>query len=301
MQMRMILALVLLLSGSALLKAQELNCNVRVNVQKLQTVDPRVFETLEQSMNEFLNSQKWTNDYFESEERINCNFLLTIQEERGPTSFKADLAIQASRPVFGTDYETSLINHIDRDVPFTYEQFEPLQFSINGFNDNLSAVLSFYVYTILGLDYDTFELYGGEPYFQTAQEIVNNIPQAAAAANPGWRSLDGDRNRFWIIENLLSPRVRPYRQAMYQYHRQALDLMANDADAGRAIMMKSLEEVNKVNQAYPNSMIVQMFTNAKSGEVIEVFKKGTNTEQSKFIQIMTKIDATNSSKYRAIK
>jgi hypothetical protein len=299
--MRIIVALVLLLTGSGALWAQELNANVRVNVQKLQTVDPRVFETLEQTMNEFLNNQKWTNDYFELEERINCNFLLTIQEERGPNSFKADLAIQASRPVYGTDYETSLLNHIDRDVPFTYEQFEPLQFSINGFNDNLSAVLSFYAYIILGLDYDTFELYGGEPYLQTAQEILNNIPQAAAAANPGWRSLDGDRNRFWMIENLLSPRVRPYRQAMYQYHRQALDMMSRDVDAGRAILVTALEEISKVNQAYPNSMIVQMFSNAKANEVIEIFKKGTQAEQTKFIQLMTKIDATNSSKYRGIK
>ncbi len=300
-EMRNIATFIILLLSAGPLLAQELNCNVRVNVQKLQTVDPRVFETLEQSMNEFLNNQKWTNDYFELEERINCNFLLTIQEERGPNSFKADLAVQASRPVFGSSYETSILNHIDRDVPFTYEQFAPLQFSINGFNDNLSAVLSFYVYVILGLDYDSFELYGGEAYLQTAQEILNNIPQAAATANPGWRSLDGDRNRFWIIENLLSPRVRPYRQAMYQYHRQALDMMTTDVDAGRAIMMKSLEEINKVNQAYPNSMIVQMFTNAKSAEIIEIFKKGTRLEQSQFIQVMSKIDATNASKYRAIK
>jgi len=299
--MKNIVALVLMILSGGTLVAQELNANVRVNVQKLQTVDPRVFETLEQTMTEFLNNQKWTNDYFESSERIECNFLLTIQEERGPSSFKADLAVQASRPVYGSNYETSLLNHIDRDVTFTYEQFEPLQFSINGFNDNLSAVLSFYAYIIIGLDYDTFELYGGEPYLQTAQEILNNIPQGAATANPGWRSLDGDRNRFWIIENLLSPRVRPYRQAMYQYHRQALDVMSEDVDAGRAIMINALEEIQKVNQAYPNSMIVQMFTNAKSAETIEIFKKGTRLEQSKYIQIMSNIDATNSSKYRAIK
>ena len=130
---------------------QELNCTVKINIQKLQTADPRVFETLEQAMSEFLNNQKWTNDFYETEERINCNILLTIQEERSPTSFRADLAIQASRPVFGSNYETSLINHIDKDVSFTYEQFQPLQFSINGFNDNLSAVLSFYVYIIIGL------------------------------------------------------------------------------------------------------------------------------------------------------
>lgn len=299
--MKKILFLVPFLMIGVFLRAQELNATVRVNVQKLQTVDPRVFETLEQTLLEFLNSQKWTNDVFELEERINCNILLTIQEERSPTSFKADLAIQASRPVYGTTYETALFNHIDKDVTFTYEQFQPLQFSQNVFNDNLSTVLSFYAYIILGLDYDSFSPLGGEPYFQIAQQILNSVPQSAAAANPGWRSLDGNRNRYWIIENILSPRVRPYRQAMYEYHRQALDIMAEDVNTGRGIMVNALGQISDVDQAYPNSMIVQMFVNAKSQEVVEIFKKGTRQEQDQVIQIMSKIDPTNSSRYRAIR
>lgn len=299
--MKKILFFIPLLLAGLYLQAQELNATVRVNVQKLQTVDPQVFETLEQTLLEFLNSQKWTNDVFELEERINCNILLTIQEERSATSFKADLAIQASRPVYGTNYETALFNHIDKDVTFTYEQFQPLQFSQNVFNDNLSTVLSFYAYIILGLDYDSFSPLGGEPYFQIAQQILNSIPQSAAAANPGWRSLDGNRNRYWIIENILSPRVRPYRQAMYEYHRQALDIMAEDVNTGRGIMVNALSQISDVDQAYPNSMIVQMFVNAKSQEVVEIFKKGTRQEQDQVIQIMSKIDPTNSSRYRAIR
>ncbi len=299
--MKYFICTIAFLTLSSVAITQELNSNVKINIQKLQTVDPQVFETLEQAMVEFLNNQKWTSEFYETEERINCNFILTIQEERSPTRFKADLAIQASRPVYGSDYETSLLNHVDRDVTFTYEQFQPLQFSINGFNDNLSAVLSFYVYLILGLDADSFELYGGEPYLQTAQEIVNNIPQNIAAGNLGWRALDGDRNRFWIVENLLSPRVRPMRKAFYQYHRLAMDIMAEDVDVGRAIMIDALEEIRKVNQAYPNSMIVQMFSNAKSNETLEIYKRGTRSEQDKFINIMTKIDATNASKYRAVR
>ena len=294
-----ILAILLVWSGMS--RAQELNASVKVNTQKLQTVDPKVFETLEQSLNEFLNSQKWTGDVFELEERINCNFVLTVQEERSPTSFKADLAIQASRPIFGSTYETALLNHIDKDVTFVYEQFQPLQFSRNVYNDNLSAVLAFYCYLILGMDYDSFSPLGGEPYFQIAQEILNNVPQSAAAANAGWRSLDGNRNRYWIIENILSPRVRPLRQAMYDYHRQALDIMAEDVAAGRVIMSKALEQIGEVNQAYPNSMIVQMFVNSKSLEVVEVYKKGTRQEQDLVIQIMSKIDPTNASRYRSIR
>ena len=299
--MRKLITTVCFLLAIQGLWAQELNASVRINIQKLQTVDPRVFETLEQSINEFLNNQKWTNDYFDLEERINCNFLLTIQEERSPTSFSAELSIQASRPIYNSSEETVLFNHIDRDVSFTYEQFQPIIFSRNSYNDNLSHVLSFYAYIILGMDYDSFALYGGTEHFQTAQDILNNVPSSAAAANPGWRSLDGNRNRFWIIENLLSPRVRPFRQAMYDYHRQALDVMADDQATGRQMIVEALEKIADVNQAYPNSMIIQMFNNTKSSEVIEIFKGGTLAEQDKVIQLMSRIDPANSANYRAIK
>ncbi|MCO6490577.1 MAG: DUF4835 family protein [Phaeodactylibacter sp.] len=281
--------------------AQELNATVRINTQKLQSADPKVFETLESTVREFLNTQKWTEDVFENEERINANFLITIQEELSPTSFKADIALQASRPVYGSDYETPLINHIDKGVTFFYEQFQPLQFSQNVYNDNLSSVLAFHSYIILGLDYDSYSPFGGEPYFQAAQDILNNVPQAAAAANPGWRSLDGNRNRFWLIENLLSPRVRPLRQAWYDYHRQGLDVSATDVATGRAIIAAALEQIRDVDQAYPNSMIIQVFTDTKSQEILEIFKRGTPQEQNTVVQVMTRIDASNAAEYRAIK
>lgn len=280
------------------LQAQELNFSVKVNALKLQTVDPRVFATLEQAVAEFLNNQKWTEDVFEPVERINCNIVMTIQEELSPTSFKADLAIQASRPVFGSTYETRLLNHLDKQVTFSYEQYQPLQYSKSVFNDNLSSVLAFYVYVILGMDYDSFSLFGGDTHLQTAQEILNTVPQGASE---GWRSVEGNRNRFWLIENLLSPRVRPLRQGMYEYHRQGLDVMGTDANTGRAIVLQALEELEKVNQSYPNSMIVQMFSNAKSDEIVEIFKRGTRQEQDRVVQIMSKVDATNASKYRSIR
>ncbi|MCB0580658.1 MAG: DUF4835 family protein [Phaeodactylibacter sp.] len=292
----------LFLSAIALgLIAQELNATVRINTQKLQSADPKVFETLESTVREFLNTQKWTEDVFENEERINANFLITIQEELSPTSFKADIALQASRPVYGSDYETPLINHIDKGVTFFYEQFQPLQFSQNVYNDNLSSVLAFHSYIILGLDYDSYSPFGGEPYFQAAQDILNNVPQAAAAANPGWRSLDGNRNRFWLIENLLSPRVRPLRQAWYDYHRQGLDVSATDVATGRAIIAAALEQIRDVDQAYPNSMVIQVFTDTKSQEILEIFKRGTPQEQNTVVQVMTRIDASNAAEYRAIK
>lgn len=291
-------ALLFVLQG---LIGQELNTTVKINVQKLQTVDPKVFQTLEQTVREFMNSQKWTDEVYDQNERISCNILLTIQEETSPTSFKAELAIQASRPVYGSGYETVIFNHIDRDVSFAYEQFQPLIFSRNAFNDNLSAVLSFYAYIILGIDGDSFAPLGGEKYFQTSQEIVNNVPPNATSAYKGWRGADSDRNRFWIVENLLSPRVRPFRQAMYDYHRQALDVMSNDVAKGRQTIVEVLQKVSEVNQAYPNSMIIQMFNNTKSQEIVEIFKRGTLQEQDRVIQIMSRVDPASAGKYRAIK
>ena len=191
-----------------------------------------------------------------------------------------------------------MLNHLDRDLSFAYEQFQPLRFSRNAFNDNLSSVLSFYAYIILGLDYDSFSPFGGEPHFQAALEILNSVPQGAG---PGWASLDSDRNRYWIIENLLSPRVRPLRQALYDYHRQSLDVMHKDALSARAIMTDALESVGQVNQTYPNSMILQMFMNAKSDEIVEIYKNGTQAEKDRMIRTLSRIDAANASKYRVLR
>lgn len=297
---RLLFSIALLL-GVLGMQAQELNVNVRVNTQKLQTVDPKVFETLEQTITEFLNNQKWTTDVFETEERINCNFILTVQEELSPTSFKADLAVQSSRPVYGSEYDTPLFNYIDKEVTFFYEQYQPIQYSRNQYNDNLSAVLAFYAFIIIGKDYDSFSPLGGEPYFQLAQDILNSVPQSAASTNPGWRSVESNRNRYWLVENIMSPRVRPMRQAMYNYHRQGLDLMVSDIETGRAVIAQSLDEVARVNQSYPNSMIVQLFNNEKSAELVEIFKLGSLDQQNEVIRLMTRLDPANASKYRAIK
>ena len=151
------------------------------------------------------------------------------------------------------------------------------------------------------MDYDSFAPFGGEQYFQTAQEIVNSVPQSAQDEDNSWRALGSNRNRFWMIENILSPRVKAYRQAMYDYHRQGLDMMADDVNAGRAIILSALDEIGKVNQTYPNSMIVQMFNNAKSQEIIEIFKQGARSEQDQVIRIMSRVDPANSSNYRSMK
>lgn len=277
---------------------QELLFEVSVNTPQLTTTDPKVFETMEASLLDFLNNQKWTNDVFEPEERIACNMQLTIKEELSDTRFKADLAIQAVRPVYGSNYETALFTHVDKDVTFDYEPFQPIIFSRNVFNDHLSSITSFYVYIILGLDYDSFSPFGGDPYLQVAQDILNAVPQNKAAESPGWRALDGNRNRYWIIENLTSPGFRNYRKGIYSYHREALDIMHSDATTGKVILSQVLEDVGKVNKNYPNSMAIRIFVATKAEELVEIFKEGSPAQKNTARDVLSKIDASNASKYR---
>lgn len=281
--------------------AQELNVNVTINTPKLQTADPKVFESLKTAIQEFYNNTKWTDDVVETLERISVNVTMTITEERSATEFKADFIIQASRPIYGTDQETVLLNHLDKDFTFAYEQFQPLQYTQNSFADNLTSILSFYAFIILGLDYDTFAPFGGEKQFQTAQEILNNVPQTITRNNPGWRSVEGSRNRYWMIENILTPRVQPLRQALYDYHRQGLDKMHEEAVAGRTVIAQALETIATVDRNYPNSMIIQMLANAKSQEIIDLFAPAPSGERFKVADIMTRLDPANANRYRILR
>ncbi len=277
--------------------AQELEFQVTVTAPRLQTTDPKVFENLESTLVEFLNSQKWTDDVFEQKERIRCNIQLTIKEEDGNNGFTADMAIQAVRPVFGSAYLSPLLTHVDRDVSFEFQPFQPLQFNRVSFNDNLTSVLGFYAFIILGLDYDSFAPLGGDEFFNIANNMINSIPANVASQYKGWKASDGNRNRYWIIENYSNPRMRPLRQAFYQYHLEGLDMMHKSPDLGRAKLYASLLDVEKASKAYPNAMVIQMFANAKSTEIVEIFKEGTVSEKPRVHGIMTKIDAAGASKY----
>jgi len=281
--------------------AQEFNFQVKLNSEKAQTVDPKVFESLELALRDFLNNQRWTDDEFEPEERIDCNVQLTITEDISATSFKADLAIQGTRPVFGSDYQTALMSYVDKGIVFEYEAFQPLEFTENAFNSNLTSILGFYCYVILGMDYDSFSPLGGEAHYQKAQDILNTVPPGATGRYKGWRSLDGNRNRYWMIESILNPRTRDMRQAMYDYHRSGLDTMVENKDVARATMLAALKKIEKVSKSYPNAMIVQMFALAKGDEIVEIYKGGTRQEQSDVIRIMSRIDAPGASQYQKIR
>ncbi|WP_373551343.1 DUF4835 family protein [Haliscomenobacter sp.] len=300
---------VLFFAGLIMVQAQELNFTTKVNIQRLLAADPAVFNGLEQALREFVNSGKWTEDDFRQEERIKGNILLTITGEATddsqrpiPNVYTAELAIQASRPIYGSSNETALFNYIDREVTFKYEQFQPLQFSKSVFNDNLSQVVAFYIHIILGMDYDSFSLNGGSDYFQAAQQIVNVAQSASAVKGRGWNSIEGNnRNRFWISENWSSPRMKPMRELQYVYHRLGLDQMSQDPAKGRSIISKTLENARKSFDTYPNTILMQLFLTSKSKEITEIFRVGTPDEKDRVADIMSRIDPTNANNYRQLR
>ncbi len=279
-------------------QAQELEVQVTINTPKLQTADPKVFETLKISIQEFMNNQKWTDDTYEQLERIKVDIVMTITKELSGNTFEADFSLQSTRPVFNSTYETPLFKHQDKDVTFSYQQFQPLEYSQSTFTDNLTFILAYYAYIVIGMDYDSFSPYGGEPYYQIAQDIVNRVPPTIASSVPGWRSVENNRNRYWLAENMLSSRIRPLRQAIYDYHRQGLDMMYQDPYAARAVMTLAIESLAGVNQTYPNSVIMQAFANTKADEIIEIYKAAAPQEKNSVIRVMEKVDPSKASNYR---
>ena len=283
-------------------KAQELNADVTVNFPKLQVADPAVLETLEQTLEEILNNTAWTDIAYLNSEKIECSFILNIEEELSETSFTAKLQIQASRPTYNSDYKTVTFVHVDKDVQFEFDQFSPIQFIENSYSSNMASILGFYAYTIIGIDQDSFSPNGGEDYFQKAQDIINTIPTNVAQQLKGWRSLDNNgTNRYWLIENLLNPRVADYRIAFYNYHRASLDIFAADQNAALITMTKSIEQMQEVNKAYINSMIIRTFVNSKSSEIVEIYKGAPTELKQRVYQAMIKMDPANASKYRVIR
>ncbi len=293
----MILVLSLWLQGHT----QELSAEITVSTPKLQTTDPAVFKTLEKDLKDFLNQQRWTKDEYKPYERISCNFSVNITAELGNNSFSADIALKAIRPVYGSEYKTVLINHVDRDIIFNYQEFQPLENGTEFFRDNLSAVFSFYAQLILGLDGESLAPGGGDEYFRIAQTIVNQIPSAVAEADKGWQSLNRKTTRYWIIENLLSPRYISFKEAWYNYHRKSLDIMYANPTQALVTMVDALKEIEKTNMAYPNSIGILMFLTAKSDEIVEIIKNASRTQKTAVYDTMRKLDPSNSAKYNAIR
>ena len=297
-----IFMLCFLLAGSKL-PAQEINAKVNVVYAQIgSTVDKKVFQTLQTSLNAFLNKRKWTSDLFEPNEKIECSFLLNLQSVVEPNVYKGTLTIQAARPVYNTNYLSPLVNHIDNNIIFRYVEFQPIEFNENRvagtepLAGNLSALFAYYINIILGLDYDAFAPRGGDAFFQKANAIVSAAPDGRFIE--GWKPFDGQRNRYWLSENLQNSRYALVHDAIYTYYRQGMDKMIENENDAREQVLNAISMLNTLNAETPNLMIMPFFFQGKTDEVIRLFKKGSLQEKARVIDICTRLDISNASKYR---
>ncbi len=287
-----------LLAFSGRISAQELNCQVQVLSPQIQgTTEKRIFENLQKAIYEFMNNTKWTNDVFSPEERITCNFVLTISDKLSNDEYKGNIQVLSQRPVYKSSYNSVLLNHNDQDVQFKYVEFQPIEFSINQHIANLSSMLSYYAYVVIALDYDSYSPNGGTPYWQKAQTIVNN---AQNAPEKGWKSMESTKNRYWLVDNMLQPIFAPVRECMYKYHRLGFDVMYQDVAGGRQACLEALTALEKIHNQRPLSFPLQLFFNAKSKEITDLFKGGLPEEKSKATSLLQKIDPGHGIDYQRI-
>lgn len=283
------------------ISAQELNCQVSVTSNPaldITTVEKEVFSQLEKTIFELVNTTAWTKDEFEVEERINCNMVLSVVKVNSPGNYEATLQVQVSRPVFNTSYNTTLFNFLDEDVQFSFERNAILVYSPNQFRNNLTSILAFYAYMILGYDYDSFAPNGGDENFRKAQEIVM-LSQTGGGS--GWRSNErGKRNRYWLVDNALQELFAPLRDCFYEYHRKGLDKMYDNQEEARNNMFLAIEKLLDVNTKRPGSVNVLNFLQAKTKELQGVFKDAPTKQKTELVNILKRLDPANSSKYQEI-
>ncbi|MEQ9230545.1 MAG: DUF4835 family protein [Cyclobacteriaceae bacterium] len=282
---------------SSLLKSQELSCRVVIDRQQVQVSDPSVFDQMETDIAEFMNNRKWTDDQFQLEERINCNLLITITAVPSVGVYDATVQVISSRPVYGTEYETILLNFADRDWSFSYVPSRPINYNQNSFTDNISSLLAFYAYVIIGMDYDTFGELEGDPHYQDAFRIVSNAQQTNF---PGWQQLGSNRNRYWLIENLQNASLQPIRTALYNYHRHGLDVYREKPDEARNKIAEALQQIQVANRSRPRSILTISFMDAKATELAKIFSEGSPTVRKKAYGILTSIDPSKSETFKPI-
>ena len=285
------------------LSAQELNARVTVNSNRVGNTVPRsTFQTLQNALTNFLNTRKWTKNVFQPVEKIDCNFLLNLQPTNEANVYSASLTVQAARPVLNTTYLSPLVNFQDEDVLFKYIEFQQLEFNDNrvaGLDaqiSTLTASFAYYAYMIIGFDFDSYALKSGEPYFQLAQNIVNNAPEARGIS--GWKPFDGIRNRYWIVENMLNSRYAIMHDIFYNYYRMSLDKLYQDENAGRAEMLNVLNLLSSFNADNPNTMINQFFFQGKTTELIKIFSKAQPQDKLRAAELLQKMDLTNAGRYK---
>mgnify|MGYP000636884159 CR=1 FL=1 len=280
--------------------AQELNCRVVVNADQIQTTERTIFTEMETAFTQFMNQRTWTEDEYGVDERINCNIIITLDpNESIPQSgnWGASVQILSSRPVYNSGYETILLNFADRDWNFEYQASYPLQFNENSFTNNITSLLAYYAYVIIGLDYDSFEELGGTRQFQVSSQIVSN---AQNENYKGWSQFNSIRNRYWLSENLLGSNFEPLRKALYQYHIKGLDIFQEDPETARVNILEALKAVRVANKSRPRSIFTMSFIDAKADELTQIFKEGTPAQKREAFEILSEIDPSKMETFNRI-
>lgn len=277
--------------------AQEFNFKVELNTQQVQNFDPSVITSLKKAMTEFLNNRKWTNYDFKTGERIECTLLFNIQQVVGSDQFSGTFNIIMERPVYHADYHSPLLNMIDKDIRFHYTPSQSMNFVQNSYSNNLTSLLAYYAYMILGVDFDTFSPDGGTPFYQQAMSIVQS---AQNSGEPGWTAGESTKDRYHFAEQILNKAYEPLRQFLYQYHRLGLDVMAGDVASGRKAVLASLQDLKQVYEKRPGLYDLQLILDAKRNELINMFMQAPESEKSQMVDTMSLIDPANGNRYRSV-
>ncbi|WP_422348219.1 DUF4835 family protein [Flagellimonas sp.] len=283
--MHRIIILVFLFFIAQISFAQELNCTVTVNSDQVSQTNQQIFRTLERSLNDFVNKNKWTNRVYRENERVNARMFITVSQYESDR-FEANIQIQSSRPVFNTSYESPIFNYKDDAFNFQYQEFQPLVYNENVFDSNLVGVITYYVYVILGLDADTFSLEGGDEMFRKAQNIVT---QAQGSNFSGWNQETGERSRFELVDNLMSNSFREYRIAMYNYHRKGMDILGDNNSTGKQVIAGSMRLFETLIKRRPNAFLIQTFFDAKSEEIRNIFSDGPKVDIVKLKETLNRV------------
>jgi hypothetical protein len=281
--------------------SQELNCNVQVSAQRIQGSNRQVFENMQRDIYEFMNNTVWTNQIFSYSERIECNILINLNDQISADEFNGTIQVQVKRPIYNTTYSSTMLNFIDNNFRFRYVEFQPLEFDPTTHRSNLISVLAYYTYIILGFDYDSFAPEGGTEFFLMAEKIVTN---AQNAPEMGWKPYDGsrNRNRYWLVKNILDKEYQGVRQFLYEYYMNGLDKMESKVSEARTSIVESLRLIQEVYRRKPDPFmyLVQVVLEAKSDELINIFSESFPEEKSRVLQILTEIDPASKSKYEKI-
>ena len=283
--------------------AQELRARVTVISNRVaNNVDKKTFTTLQTALNNFVNNRKWSTDNFAQQEKIDCSFLLNLESTDDPNVYKGSLSVQSARPIFNASYNSPIINFQDNDIVFKYVEFQQLEFNDNNvsgtdaMSSNLTAIFAYYINIILGMDYDSFSPRGGDPYFQKAQNIVNNAPEGKNIS--GWKAFDGTRNRYWLAENLLNSRYTIIHDAIYDYYRLGMDKLYDEEANARMQVLNVLSLLNNFNTENSGTMILQFFFQGKTDELIKIFSKAAPPDKSRALDLLQRLDVTNAAKYK---